>query len=181
MQIVTQDDDSPDFVSEVRVCAAGIVRCYHPAEFFLIKTNNWFGANWLGFSGKSLGLVGAWNKKLTVPPFVPHRILWERRYLAPHYKQVPIRDSVHVRTSGEGAQKRYVSEVAPNASLLWYSGASRSSGRAAMMAYLLVGHSYWAWYAGWAFRETWKIVKTCGATPVEIAEIRKPSEHPPVS
>jgi hypothetical protein len=176
MQIVTQDDDAPGFVSEVRSCVLGIVRCYRPAEFFLIKTDNWFGANWLGFSGKAAGQIGVWKKKLTVPPFVPHRILWEQRYLAPHYKRAPIRNLVHIHTSGERAQKRYASGVAPNASLFWYSGGSRSTGRGAMLAYLLVEHSYWAWYASWAFRDAWKIVKTCGATTEEIAEIRIPPE-----
>jgi hypothetical protein len=177
MRIVIQDDDAGGFIEEVRVCVSGIVRLYRPAELFLIKTNTWFGPNWLRFKGKVLGQLAVWgthrNPKLTVPPFVPHRILWERRYIAPDYKQVPIRAIVHVNTPSRRAMTRLVNKVAPNASFLWYSGSSCSNKRGAIMAYLLIEGSYWPWYLGWELQSAWKIVKVVGASSDEIAEIRE--------
>jgi hypothetical protein len=177
MRIVIQDDDAAGFVEEVRLCVSGIVRLYRPPELFLIKTNTWFGPNWLRFRGKVLGQLAVWStdraRKLTVPPFVPHRVLWERRYTAPDYKQVPIRAIIHVKTPSDRAKTRYVSEVAPNSSLVWYSGSTRSNKRGAIMAYLLVEGSYWPWYLGWEQQKTWKIVKTVGVASNEIEQIRE--------
>jgi hypothetical protein len=173
MQIVRQDDDADGFVVEVQACLLGIIRAYHPAELFLVKTNSWFGGKWLGFSGKVEGAFGVWKNRLTVPPFVPHRILWERRYVAPNYEQAAIRKMVHVETPSQHGQKRYISDIAPNASFVWYSGASRSSKRASIMAYLFLEHSYWAWYTGWVFRNSWKVAETSGATIEEFENLRR--------
>lgn len=64
----------------VSIRESGAVRAI-PAELFLIKTNTWFGPNWLRFKGKVLGSLVVWSgertRNVTIPPFVPHRILWE--------------------------------------------------------------------------------------------------------
>jgi hypothetical protein len=181
VRIITQDDDAASFVDEVRLFVSGIIRLCHPAEFFLIKTDNWIGPNWLRFEGKALGLIGSWSgersKHLTVPPFVPHGVLWERRYKAPDYKQVPIRRIVHVKTTSDSGRTRFMHEVAPGASVVWYSGKSSANKRAAIMAYVLSGDSYWPWYTGWASaKDLWRIVKLAGATTEEIAAVRSHAE-----
>jgi hypothetical protein len=174
--MVIQDDDAPDFIEEVRSCVSGVVRLYRPTELFLIKTDTWFGPNWVRFRGKALGAVGRWSgprsKNLTVPPFVPHRIVWERRYTAPTYRQEPIRTIVHAKVPADKARYRFVHEVAPHASLLWYSGSTLTNKRGAIMAYVLFEGSYWPWYLGLEQNPTWKIVKFAGAAAEEIAEIR---------
>jgi hypothetical protein len=178
MRLVVQDDDEVGFVREVAAFVSGITRLHRPAEFFLVKTNTWFGPNWLRFRGKVLGLLGVWagekSRSLSLPPFVPHRILWERRYVAPAYKQAPIRKVLHLKMPADQARTRYVHDVAPGASLLWYSGASKLNKRGAIMAYVCVGDSYWTWYVGLALNSEWKVVKVAGATDDEIAEIRRP-------
>jgi hypothetical protein len=177
MRVVVQDDDSAGFIEEVRACVSGMIRLYRPAELFLIKTNTWFGPNWLRFKGKVLGSIGAWSgeraRNVPIPPFVPHRILWERRYAAPDYKPVPIRSIIHVSVPADRARVRFVHEVAPNSSLVWYSGASSSNRRGAIMAYVLVDGFYWPRYLGWEQQKGWKIVKTVGVTADEISEIRE--------
>jgi hypothetical protein len=78
IRIITQDDDAEGFVAEVRVFVSGFIRRCHPAEIYLIKTDRWFGSQWLRFTGKVIGANGRWNgpknKRITVPPFVPHSI-----------------------------------------------------------------------------------------------------------
>jgi hypothetical protein len=178
MRMAVQDDDAPGFIEEVRSCVSGIIRIYRPSEFFLVKTDNWFGPNWVRFEGKVLGAIGRWSgprsKKIAVPPFVPHRIVWERRYLAPNYKQEPIRTIVHSKVPADRARVRFVHEVAPNATLVWYSGSTLSNKRGALMAYVLVEGAYWPWYIGLEQNPTWKIVKYGGVAAEEIAEIRSP-------
>lgn len=64
-------------------------------------------------------------------------------------------------------------EVAPGASVVWYSGSSRLNKRAAILAYLLVEGSYWPWYLGWEMQREWKIVNVGNVSIEEITEIRK--------
>jgi hypothetical protein len=176
MKIIVQDDDAAGFVDQVRTLVSNVVRRYQPRELFLIKTNTWFGPNWLRFAGKAAGAIGIWYgpkaDNISVPPFVPHRILWERRYTAPNYRQIPIRRIVHLETSAANAKTRRVRDVAGNGSLIWYSGASLKNKRGSIMAYLLVNDSYWTWYTGWQFQESWLITKLCGASIEEIEELR---------
>jgi hypothetical protein len=181
MRIVVQDDDASGFIEEVRSCVSGIIRIYRPLELFLIKTDTWFGPNWVRFRGKASGGIGVWSgprsKQTTVPPFVPHRILWERRYVAPAYKQEPIRTIVHSNVPAVRARNRFVHEVAPHASLVWYSGSTLTNKRGAIMAYVLVEGAYWPWYVGLQQNPAWKIVKYAGVSAEDIAEITSP-ENP---
>ncbi|MGH9734011.1 MAG: hypothetical protein ACRD8A_05425 [Candidatus Acidiferrales bacterium] len=141
--LTAQEDDSVEFIERVKICTDWVARKLRPTEIFLIKVDNWFGDNWLGFSGKTLGQPGVWKSKLTVPPFVPHRIIWERRFAGLTCEQKPIREMIHVEAKGKQPQLRTVAEIAPNASLVWFSGSSLRNGRAALMAYLLYNNSYW--------------------------------------
>lgn len=177
MRIITQDDDAASFIEEVRSIVSGIIRLCRPQEIFLIKTDNWFGPNWLRFEGKVLGAIGSWSgekcNKLTIPPFVPHRILCERRYTAPDYNQIPIRRIIHVKTPSDKGRTRFMHEIAPGASVIWYSGKSVKNDRAAIMAYVLLGDSYWPWYSSWAQKkDSWQIVKLVGATPGEFTSLK---------
>jgi hypothetical protein len=83
MRFVQQEDDDAEFLEQVRLCIDWVTQVHRPPELFLIKIDNWFGPNWLRFSGKCLGAIAIWKDRLTIPPFVPHRVLWERRFVGP--------------------------------------------------------------------------------------------------
>ena len=53
---------SSDNSYHVERAVNGVFRRHSPETGVLVKINNWFGSNWLGFSGKALGAVGVWNK-----------------------------------------------------------------------------------------------------------------------
>jgi hypothetical protein len=170
--IAPQEDDSPEFFVQINNCLSWITSVHKPPELFLIKIDNWFGPNWLGFSGKMQGALGVRKSDLTMPPFVPHRVLWERRFVAQAYQQRAIRNIVHIKMPSQRALKRLVGDVAPNASLLWFSGGSLRNGRAALMAYLFSDDSYWIWYTGWTEHSGWKIAKAVGITPESFNSFR---------
>ena len=52
------DNDDIGFVHQVRPIVAGVLRVVEPVEVYLVKVDNWFGENWLGFSNKLVGAVG---------------------------------------------------------------------------------------------------------------------------
>lgn len=104
MKVAPQLDDAPDFIGYIERVVNGIVRRHCPDTIALVKIDNWFGSNWLGFSGKALGALGVWNKprnmpadNIRIPPFVPARVVSQRRFVGPNYEEVPKGKPIHIR------------------------------------------------------------------------------------
>jgi hypothetical protein len=171
MRIAPESDDAPDFVRQVEQVASGIIRRHAPESVVLIKIDNFFGSKWLGFSGKVIGLLGVWDKpydrpadNIRVPPFVPNRVVSQRRFASPSYKEIDGGKSIHKHIPSSLALSRKAAGIVPRAALVWYSGNSIATGRGAVMAYVPVDGSYWPWYAAleagepsWRVTETWDI------------------------
>jgi hypothetical protein len=167
MKITPEFDDAPDFVTKVEQAVNGIIRRHAPETIFLIKIDNFFGSKWLGFSGKFMGALGSWHKPynkpaddIRIPPFVPSRVVSQRRFAAPSYEEIDCGEPIHKRIPSRLALRRKAAAVEPRASLLWYSGDSKASGRGSVMAYVSVGDSYWPWYAALEAEETWRVTET---------------------
>ncbi|MEP6360801.1 MAG: hypothetical protein ABJ287_00315, partial [Balneola sp.] len=84
LTIKRQPDDNDQFISRVEVLIEKFILEKKPNSFYLIKIDNWFDKKWLGFSGKILGAVGIAKSDLTIPPFVPNRIIYEKFYSKNH-------------------------------------------------------------------------------------------------
>jgi len=135
----------------------------------LIHIDNWFDHKWLAFSGKALGALGIWKKgdRLTVPPFVPSRVLAQQSWY-----HDPVSDSfrpessqkIHLDVRSETNLQRRVSMVAPEAALIWYTGNTVENQRGAIMAYLPVDDGYWTWYVGLIGGEEWRVSDVKGIT-----------------
>src|SRR5262245_34045718 len=70
--------DDLGYIESVRSIVQGAVDWCEPQEVYLTKIDHWFGDRWLRFTGKTLGAIGVWRNKLTIPPFVPSRVLDQR-------------------------------------------------------------------------------------------------------
>ncbi len=160
-------DDASEFVGKVEALANGILRRYEPPALIVIKINNWFSVRWLRFSGKVLGALGVWNRDaaLSIPPFIPNRVVSQRKFCAPSYCEIGAGKQIHIKIESTQATLRRVSAVAGGAALVWYSGGSAQSRRGAVMAYVPVGETYIPWYTGWVEKEQWTL-----AQPKEISE-----------
>ena len=172
MEILTQDDDAKGFIAQVEHCTNGILQTYTPPKLILIKIDNWFGSRWLRFSGKFLGELGVWYSTLRVPPFVPNRVISERQFTAPDYLTGAAQQPIHIRTESKYALRRELSEIAPKASLIWYSGNSQKTKRGSLMAYIWHSNAYWAWYTEWAEGDCWKVVATKNIGPADIMALK---------
>src|SRR5271165_170792 len=167
LRIAAEPDDAADFVSIVERIILGIVAGHSPKTLVVIKIDNWFGSRWLGFSGKMLGAFGVWNSPddrpaadIRIPPFVPNRVVSQRRFSSPDYAEVDGGKPIHSKVVSSVALLRKAATVAPNTALVWYSGKSLTAGRASVMAYTPVENSYWPWYAGWQQQGSWRLVET---------------------
>jgi hypothetical protein len=187
MRITADADDSPEFVRLVERLCLGVLNRHAPTEFVLIKIDNWFGSKWLGFSGKTLGAVGVWNKphnespaSIRIPPFVPNRVIRQRRFSGyPNYNEGSSGIAIHVQIPSDQALTRRVAFHAPQTALAWYSGNSASSGRGALMSYVPCNESYWAWYADWKKARDWELRESWDIKAEQIGELMKIADDNP--
>lgn len=178
MKITSEIDDAPDFIRHVERLVNGVLRSQCPEMVALIKINNWFGSKWLGFSGKTLGAVGVWDKPasrfandIRIPPFVPSRVVSQRRFAGPAYEEVHGGKPIHIRVPSSVALLRKAATAEPRTALVWYSGNSRITGCGAVMVYVPISNSYWAWYTALEAGESWHITKTCDIKREDLSKL----------
>jgi len=113
MKIMPAFDDAPDFVKQVEQVVNGIIHRHSPEIVVLLKIDNWFGSNWLGFSGKLLGALGIWSEpynqsadNIRIPPFVPSRVVSQRRFVGPSYEEIDGGKPIHERIASRFALRR---------------------------------------------------------------------------
>src|SRR5882762_8544429 len=119
MNIIAQSDDALEFVQQVEQVANGVILRHAPVALVLVKIDNWFGSNWLGFSGKAVGAIGIWNKPynrpaddLRIPPFVPNRVVSQRKFSKPTYEEVDEGGPIHRKVGGGDALRRKIAKEA---------------------------------------------------------------------
>jgi hypothetical protein len=167
MRITPDIDDASDFIRQVEQVTNGVIRRHAPETLVLIKIDNFFGSKWLGFSGKALGAIGVWHNPsyqpaniVRIPPFVPNRVVSQRRFSGPTYEGIDCGKPIHQRMPSRVALNRTAASAAPKSALIWYSGESKVTGRGAMMAYVPADDSYWLWYAALETGESWSVTET---------------------
>lgn len=124
-----------------------------------------------GILRQKLGAFGVSMDELTIPPFVPNRILSERTVVGPPYIDVLNDRSLHMSVASSIALTRRAGEFAPGAILMWYSGGSISIGRGSVMAYIPTEDVYSTWYTEWASSESWRLVKRIGIQPDDLSRL----------
>lgn len=136
-------------------------------QTYVMKIDNWFGKRWLGFSGKALGVLGVRNEKLTLPPFIPSRVVSQRRLFE---RDAPLgrRKRLHVwQRSGENLQ-RYTETILHGSNAFWYSGRTASNDRGSFMAYVSTPDGHWPWYVHLRRDDRWRVVECVGIGVPEL-------------
>jgi hypothetical protein len=174
MKITVDSGDAPDFVALVeRICSDALER-YAPADFVLVKINNWFGSKWLGFSGKAVGALGVRHEAdgIRIPPFVPNRVISQRRFSGhPAYNEVSGGRPIRKHIPSSNALQRKAALHLPRTAIGWSSGNTIASGRGAVMAYVPTDGSYWAWYGGWEKVQNWGLRESRSIKPEQLTQL----------
>jgi hypothetical protein len=173
MTITSDQDDAPKFIAEVQNLSDGLLRTYLPPALVVIKIDNWFGPRWLNFSGKALGALGILKTRLTIPPFVPNRVVSQQTFLGPSYDELVAGRPIHIHTKSMSALKRYIADVAPGVAILWYSGRSGKSGQGSMMAHFPTPDEYLPLYVRWVSRDSWQVTQTMGITAEDVRRLSR--------
>lgn len=139
----------------------------------MIRIDHWFGPRWLGFCGKLYGIAGVRTRRgtarLTVPPFHPHRVQFAREFHLGEGGAFVDRgpdSSLHDwRNSHDNINRSMRRGVYG-----WSSGDTASTGRGAVMVYVVTPHWSTAWYAGFERRTEWCLTTTKWISPQRVLQ-----------
>ncbi len=136
----------------------------------VVKIDSWFGDRWFSFSGKLLGAAGVRSRKLTVPPFHPHRVISETRFRTGDPAElVTIDKPLHTQRTSQSNLGNFIERIGDSITIVWYSGATQSSGRGSIMVYSSTIDGAAGWYAGLERTDDWRVVKLVGIDDREWA------------
>lgn len=157
------DGDDVGFVHLVREVLADELATTTD-ELFLVKVDQWFGQNWLQFSGKLLGALGLWSRRVTVPPFHPNRVVFERHFDFDEdkatYVETPPPRPLHIEQASEANLRRWLHTVSSSGTFIWYSGDTQTTGRGSLMVYVIAGGEHGEWYVELVRRnDRWRMTK----------------------
>ena len=178
----------PEVTSKLNEWIAGIGRVYPCRALHVVEVDRYFSVRWLHFTGKSLGALGCHRKTTTIPPFVPSRVLAERRFLLKgpwlSYEDNFAKCKLHKWQPSSRNFERVAARVAPDVALVWYGGGSAVEGHLGFMAYIpLPDKNHWCWYVELKRGDGWSVDRLKGIQAAELAFIEahgKPNVYGPV-
>jgi hypothetical protein len=171
MILESNDSDDAEFTNQVERLITSVISATSPAEFYVVKVDNWFGPKWLAFSHKVMGAFGLASRDLVVPPFVPNRIVSEAVYTlgeSREYVKGSPPKPIHVEQVSSANAGRKLSRILPTAAIFWWSGQSATNGRGSLMAYLPTHDGHVPWYIELTGQETWRPSVTKGISSSEL-------------
>lgn len=176
IEILPDDNDDLEFVAIAENVINKTVENISPDEIYLTKIDNWFDFKWRAFSGKLVGAVGFWNKELTIPPFIPDRVL-EQSYFQKsgnsYAKQVG--QYLHrYQSSGENIGRRLESYSSARTRIfVWFSGNTKNSLRGSIMIYQITKDVKYSFYISFLKKDNWQIYKTDEISRNEVLSLMK--------
>ncbi len=173
-----QADDDPVFIGFLNRLLHGNAERAKPDELVLVRIDNWFDHKWCAFAGQhytaaETGLPvdfferhAQWRSatEVTVPPFAPGRIVWQRRlnragsYYAETGERPPLHKQ-HRRRSSENLQN-YVIDHVENAVLAWFSGSTQKTGQGSLLWYRVKEGKVGCLYVSFRRNGDWKVNQT---------------------
>jgi hypothetical protein len=140
----------------------------------LVAVDHWFGSRWFGFIGKMLGMAGVSSHHTPyIPPFVPARIVSQRRFISPNYVETDAGSPLHIEVSSSFARRRKLATIEPDTAVVWYSADSYETGQMSLMAYIPFEGRYFNWYALLQRHEDeWKVQELVNISDAEFRSLR---------
>lgn len=150
IELLRQTDDSAQFIDLAQRLVNSAVHSSAVVRVYVVKIDKWFPAKWCQFSGKQYGAIGIWKDRLTLPPFVPSRVVSEVCHDISQGKsgdgQLRPDKPVHLRQASAENLRRFVDRFDSGAAFFWYSGSTAYLGKGCLMAYVPECDGYRTWY-----------------------------------
>jgi hypothetical protein len=163
--IRTAHDDDPDFLAQARSILVGCLHEYAPTEVYIIRIRDWFDYKWCYFSGKRIGAVGFSDfRNLTLPPFVPNRVLSQDHYTRAATEGNAYAPShappIHIHQASESNHKRFIRRIMSDGMMMWFSSGSMATGRGSIMVYSVFSQTLkFGWHVTLLKKSEWQVDK----------------------
>lgn len=165
IEIPSKETDSPAYMAQVNALLNDeLIHCT-PGQVYIIQIDHAFDHKWLGYSGNPIQHLAVWKRLLTLPPFHPNRVKWQRAYkLSEPGKPFAYveRDGVpllHIRQQSQQNLDRYLRDVSNSAIFVWMSGDTQRSGLGTVMIYWALPNFTDKWFATLRADNGWKMAK----------------------
>ena len=169
-------EDDPGFIDQTQWIVAGCIDQYKPVEIYVVGIRDWFDYKWCGFTGKTLGALGVWNNDLTLPPFVPGRVISQEHYqrcvgdggIYEESDAAPL----HIHQPSEANFKRYARKAVDNGTLIWFSSGSIATGRGSIMVYNVTPDTECGWHVMFQRKRVWQIERVTNISKTVVEMLR---------
>lgn len=174
LSIASMKNDDASFLALTNRITDRLIQQVHPANVFLVRTDHWFDHKWLGFSGKVLGAVAISNNRLTIPPFVPNRVVSQEVYELNEstgsygHTEAPL---LHIVQTSKNNLTRFIDRLTKSGVFVWFSGDTQLTNTGSIMVYVVANDSQSSWYASFQRTGNWEIVKVSGLSKSELMHL----------
>lgn len=178
--IPIDETDSQEFVDLVNAISTSFTTKEGTNEISIVKVKNWFDHKWLNYSGfgvipfESGGLFeidaakeAKWKDNITVPPFNPNRILWEKSYFIQEKNDKFLKKIHNFQSSSSNLQNRIL-DKSKKGLFVWYSSNSRINKKGSLMIYYTDFTKVETFYASFEEKNIWSLSKTKGISKKEL-------------
>lgn len=165
-------------MDQVEWIVTGCLREYRPAEVYTTRIRDWFDYKWCYFSGKTLGALGVskWTE-LTLPPFVPNRVLGQHHYdrVSPDLDLYEQTDAppLHIHQESAANFQRFIRRTTNDGTLFWFSSGSAASGRGSIMVYHVMPDLKFGWHVTFMKKAEWQIENVTFTSRPIVEALRK--------
>ena len=169
-------------MDQIEWIIAGCLDEYRPAEVYATRIRDWFDSKWCYFSGKTLGVIGVWQwADLTLPPFVPKRVLSQYHYkcVSPKLGLYDQTDPppLHIHQGSAENLNRFIRRTTNDGTLFWFSSGSAASGRGSLMVYHVTPDLKFGWHVTFMKKADWQIEKVRFISKPIIESLRKSGQE----
>jgi hypothetical protein len=171
-------EDEPGFIEQVQCIVAGCINQYKPAEVYVIRIRDWFDYKWCYFSGKALGALAVSKfRDLTLPPFVPNRVIAQEHYVRVEADsdvfQLSNAPPLHIRQRSGENFKRFIRRTTNHGTLFWFSSGSMATGRGSLMVYNVSPDIKFGWHVTFLKKVQWQIEKVTFTSKAMVEALRR--------
>ena len=188
--ITTDKGDAVTFIGFINKIVAMLVFQYGIKEIRYIKIDNWFDHKWLNYSGKAVvhfdfgglkkfddrnnsALDSQWKEKITVPPFHPNRVVYERYFRKTPVKNKVFEYAIHNKINSNDNIHNRIDRYTSNGLFVWFSSNSAINQKGSLMIYRVQEEEIQTWYATFENKGSWQLTRTKGIGLHELREYLK--------
>jgi hypothetical protein len=169
-------DDNINFVVNSGKILSKTIDLWQPKEVFITKIDNWFGSDWLNFSGVSLPTFGEWNyPEITIPPFHPNRIIESKYYQKEKssFQEREFERTLHPLQNSDKNLNRKIHQFSEQGLFLWWSSHSEQNGYGSLMIYITKQKEIHTFYIELQKSKDWTSGKLTDINKKELTELLK--------